>query len=321
MMNKEKSISLIIPCYNEEENVKLFYEETIKVLKDYNIEFVFINDGSKDKTLNELKEIYNTSKYNIKIIDFSRNFGKESAIYAGLLNTSNDYICLIDADLQQNPKYIIDMLKVLNNNEEIDIVAMYQKTRKENFFIAKLKNFFYKIINKLSEVDFVSGASDFRMFRKNVKDAMLELKEQNRFSKGIFSWVGFNTYFMEYTVEERKYGKSKWSLIKLFKYAFKGIMSFSTAPLKLASITGFLTSLISIIYLIVVIIEKLTRGIEVSGYATIVVLILFLGGLQLLVIGIIGEYIGAMYIENKNRPLFITRKIYNNQDKKELPKK
>ena len=310
---KKKTLALIVPCYNEEPNVVPFYQEIIKTLKDINPKLIFINDGSKDKTYDKLKELADQSKIDITIINFSRNFGKEAAIYAGLLHSNEDLTCLIDADLQQDPKYVKEMYNILNTNEAIDMIAMYQKERKEGAVLKVFKGMFYKIINRLSEVDFVNGASDFRMFNKNVKNAILELKEQNRFSKGLFSWVGFNVEYLEYEVKEREHGTSKWSFFKLFKYAMKGIMSFSTAPIKLATITGMLASIAAIIYLIITIIQKLTFGIEVSGYATIIVLILFFGGLELLVMGILGEYIGSIYIENKNRPIFIAKEIYKNK--------
>lgn len=309
----EKSLALIIPCYNEELNIEPFYQEIIQKLSDIKLELIFINDGSKDKTAEKLKQVTDKSIIPIKVINFSRNFGKEAAIYAGLLHSNSELTCIIDADLQQDPCYVLKMYNILCTNKNIDMIAMFQKDRKENLIIKTLKKAFYKIINRLSDVDFINGASDFRMFNKNVKNAVLELKEQNRFSKGIFSWVGFNVEYLEYEVKERKNGTSKWSLFKLFKYALKGIMSFSTAPIKIATITGTIASLAAIIYLIIVIIQKLTFGIAISGYATTIVLILFFGGLELLVMGIIGEYIGSIYIENKNRPIYIIKEIYENK--------
>ena len=311
-MNK-KTLALIIPCYNEELNIEPFYQEIMKKLNKIKLELIFINDGSKDKTAEKLKYVADKSIVPTKIINFSRNFGKEAAIYAGLLYSSSELTCIIDVDLQQDPTYVLQMYNLLCSKKDIDMIAMFQKERKENVIIRILKKQFYKIINRLSDVDFINGASDFRMFNKKVKNAVLELKEQNRFSKGIFSWVGFNVEYLEYEVKERKNGTSKWSLIKLFKYAIKGIMSFSTAPIKIATITGTMASFAAIIYLIIVIIQKLTFGIDISGYATIIVLILFFGGLELLVMGIIGEYIGSIYIENKNRPIYIVKEIYENK--------
>lgn len=310
-------LSLIIPCFNEAGNVRPLFDKINEVfenkINDY--EFVFVNDGSKDETLKNLKEICESSSRPVKVVNFSRNFGKEAAIFAGLKEASGDLISLIDADLQQNPEYVVKMVDYLDENPEYDCVTAFQEKRKEGAFLRFCKRRFYHLINKMSDTEFVDGASDFRTFRKAMKDAILEMSEYHRFSKGIFSWVGFNTYYMPYAVDERLSGTTKWSFWKLFKYAIEGIVAFTTVPLKISTYTGFFTSLASLIYIIVVIVEKLAFGIAVPGYATIVVLILFLGGLQLLALGINGEYLSKTYIQTKNRPIYIAREIITNDKK------
>lgn len=308
-------LSLIIPCYNEEGNVQPMYEKVVSTFsgKVDSYEFVFVNDGSSDATAAKLKKIYQSAEQPVKVVNFSRNFGKEAAIYAGLQHVSGDYISIIDADLQQDPAYVLQMVDFLEEHEDYDSVAAFQEERKESAFMAKTKNAFYKIINKISDTEFVSGASDFRTFRSRVKDAILQMSEYHRFSKGIFSWVGFQTYYMPYNVDDRLTGTSKWSFWKLMKYAIEGIVAFTTVPLKLSTWIGSLTSLAALIYIIVVIIQKLACGIDVPGYATIVVLILFLGGMQLLALGIIGEYLSRIYIQSKNRPIYLAREVLDNQ--------
>ena len=309
-------LSLVVPCYNEEENIELFYKEVVKTFKkSFKYEIIFINDGSKDKTISILKELYKSKKENIKIVNLSRNFGKESGIYAGLKQATGDFTCIIDADLQQNPSFVLDMLKILEDNEEYDSVAAFQETRKEGKLLTFLKNCFYRLINKICEIEFVSGASDFRLFRKNVVESILEMTEYYRFSKGIFSWVGFNTYYMPYTVEDRANGTSKWKIRQLFKYAIDGIVSFTTTPLRISTILGLIISLISFAYFVLVIIQKLFLGVSLEGYTTIVALILLLGGIQLLCLGIIGEYLARTYVEVKRRPIYITKEILDNSNK------
>lgn len=303
-------LSLIIPCYNEQDNVKNFFEETNKVfngkITDY--EFVFVDDGSKDKTYKNLKALYEENKNsNIQVLAFSRNFGKEAAIYAGLNNAKGDLVCLIDADLQQRPEVVLEMLEVMNSNDDIDCVTAYQEKRQEGKLISAFKSSFYKIINKVSEVDFVNGASDFRLMKRGMVDAILQMTEYHRFSKGIFSWVGFNTEYIPYEAAERKNGETKWSFKKLFKYAFDGIISFSTMPLKISTYIGFFFAIISMIYLVIVIIQKLAFGIDIPGYATIIVLILLLGGLQLFSLGVIGEYLSKVFVQSKDRPVYILK--------------
>lgn len=307
-------LSLVIPCYNEAENINLFYETVEKSFMDksFSYELVFINDGSIDKTLLNLKALVSSRKGNIRVVSFSRNFGKEAAIYAGLSHAKGDMVCIIDADLQQHPDVVLQMKDILDSKPEVDCVAAFQQKRKEGKVLSSLKSCFYKIINKVSDVDFVNGASDFRLMRRSMVNAILSMTEYHRFSKGIFSWVGFNTEHIPYEVQPREHGETKWSFFKLFKYAIDGIVAFSTAPLKLATFIGFLSSILSVIYLIVVVIQKLFFGIDVPGYATIVVLLLLLGGLILFCLGIIGEYLSKIYVQMKNRPIYIEKEYFTN---------
>ena len=303
-------LSLVVPCYNEEGNVEKLYSEVNRVfagkVPDY--EFVFVNDGSKDQTYPLLKKLYTEhGEAQIQVLSFSRNFGKEAAIYAGLRAVRGDLVCLIDADLQQRPEVVLQMLEIMEKNPDVDCVAAYQKERRENKLMAAMKSVFYKIINIAAEVPFVNGASDFRLMKRQMVNAVLEMGEYHRFSKGIFGFVGFNTEYMPYTAQERESGKSKWSFIKLVKYAVGGIISFTTFPLKLSAYLGFFASLAAMIYLIVVVIQKLAFGIDVPGYPTIVALVLLLGGLQLFCLGILGEYISKIYVQVKNRPVYILK--------------
>lgn len=309
-MNKMK-LSLVVPCYNEEENIRDFYNAAKHVFdaEEYEYEIVFINDGSRDKTQEELEKVFNLHEASVVVETFSRNFGKEAAIYAGFQKATGDIITVIDADLQQRPETVAKMVKILLDDEEIDCVAAYQEKRQEGKLVSKLKDMFYKIINRTSEIEFFPGASDFRTFRRPVVDAVLSLPEYHRFSKGIFSWVGFNTCYIPYTAEKRNAGETKWSINKLFRYAVEGFISYTTFPLKIATGLGLFTSLCAIIYLFVVVIQKLCIGNPVPGYPTIVVLILLLGGIQLTILGIIGEYLARMYIQEKHRPIYIEKKL------------
>jgi len=308
-------LSLVVPCYNEEGNVERLFQEVKNTFKEnIDYEIVFVNDGSTDKTAQELKKLHSDNE-NIQVINFSRNFGKEAAMYAGLKESKGELVCVIDADLQQHPEEVVKMIDILDNNPDIDCVTAYQKKRREGRLMSAVKSCFYKLINKISDVKFVNGASDFRIMRKNMVEAVLSMTEYHRFSKGIFNWVGFNTEYMPYEARERKTGRSKWSVKKLMKYALEGMVSFSTKPLRFATYVGFMSSLASIIYLIVVVIQKTLYGIDVPGYATIVVLVLLLGGLQLFCLGVLGEYLAKMYIQVKNRPVYIIKEKLTNKDK------
>ena len=309
-------LSLVVPCYNEEENVQRFYDEVNKAFEGIisNYEIVFVNDGSTDKTGVELKKVYNNDSSRVQVLTLSRNFGKEAAMYAGLSNATGDLVCIIDADLQQHPSIVIEMLKAISEDEAVDCIAAYQEERKEGKLISAVKSGFYKLINKMAEVDFVNGASDFRLMKRAMVDAIINMSEVHRFSKGIFSWVGFNTKYIPYEVKEREFGQTKWSLWKLIKYAIDGLVSFSTVPLKLSMGVGLATSGASIVYLIFVVLKKIFFGIDVPGYATIVVLVLFLGGMQLFCLGILGEYISKIFIQAKNRPIYVLKEHLHKDD-------
>lgn len=302
-------LSLVVPCYNEGENVLPFHEAAINALGKMDLEIVYIDDGSRDATLHNLKKIYAKKDCKVKIVSFSRNFGKESGIYAGLEHATGDYICIIDADLQQRPEIVKDMVAILEEKPEVDVVAAFQDRRSEGKVLSFFKRSFYKVINRLSKVPLQPDASDFRTFRKSVRDSILSLGEYHRFSKGIFAWVGYTTDFIPYTACQRMNGKTKWNFWKLFNYAIEGIIGFSTAPLRLATICGSVTGAAALIYLICVIVEKLTRGIAVPGYATIIVLLLLFSSIQLFCIGIIGEYVGRSFEQGKNRPIYIAKEI------------
>lgn len=306
-------LSLVVPCYNEEKNVSLFYNEVKKDFAgvDFDYELVFVNDGSHDATYKELRKLCD-GDVAVKIVNFSRNFGKESAMYAGLRESEGDYVTIIDADLQQKPSIALDMVRMLDEEPEYDCVAAYQENRKESKLLVFFKKSFYKLINRYADTDFVQGASDFRTFRRPMVEAILSMDEYFRFSKGLFSWVGFNTKFIPYDVQERATGESKWSFRKLFRYALEGIFAFTTAPLRFATIGGLVSALFSVAYLIFTVVQKLFFGIDVAGYATIVVLILLIGGIELCCLGIAGEYIARIYIQTKNRPIYIAKEVIKN---------
>ena len=304
-------LSLIVPCYNEAENVELFQEETIKAFADcgYPFEIIYVDDGSSDATLHNLRKLHTSGKCPVKVISFSRNFGKEAGLYAGLQYASGDYISLIDADLQQRPEIVREMVQFLDENPDYDVVAAYQDRRNEGKILSFFKKTFYRVINKMSHVTLQPEASDFRTFRKSVRDSILTLGEYHRFSKGIFAWVGYKTHFIPYTACQRAFGTTKWSFKKLLNYAVEGIIGFSTAPLRLATFLGGISGVAAALYLIVVVLQKLFWGIDVPGYATIIVLILFFGSVQLFCIGIIGEYVGRIFEQSKHRPIYIAKEV------------
>lgn len=304
-------LSLVVPCYNETENVAAFQDAAISAFSGcgYDFEIVFVDDGSRDATLHNLRKLHKEQKCPVKVISFSRNFGKEAGLYAGLSHASGEYICLIDADLQQQPSIVRDMVQILDDKPEIDVVAAYQDRRGEGKVLSFFKKSFYSIINRLSDVTLRADASDFRTFRKSVAESLLKLGEYHRFSKGLFSWVGYETEFIPYTAGERFAGKTKWSFRKLMNYAIEGIIGFSTKPLRIATYLGFVTAAAALIYLVAVVLEKLITGIDIPGYATIIVLTLLLGGIQLFCIGIIGEYVGKTYEQSKDRPIYIAKDV------------
>ena len=303
------TLSIVVPIYNEEGNIYNLYNNIKKNLKGIKYEIIFINDGSIDGTMNVLEKIYQSDKKkNIKIINFSRNFGKDSAMYAGLFYSSYYYTAIIDADMQQNPIYLVDMINFLEKNSNYDQVAMIAKRNKGDYLFKRVGgNIFYKLINRLSYVKFESNVSDFRMFRKNVKEAILSLKETNRFSKGIYNWVGFNTKYMEYEVDNRFSGKTKFNLKASINYAINGIIDYSDKLLNYAFIIGgilFIFSFISLLYFVIM--SFLSNGLS-NKFEIIVSLILFIGGIELIFIGIIGFYLSKNYVETKRRPIYIIK--------------
>ena len=304
-------LSMVIPCYNEAENVAAFQAAAIAAFADcgYDFELVYVDDGSSDATLHELHKLFEAQRCPVKVVSFSRNFGKESGIYAGMEYASGEYIALIDADLQQRPEIVRNMVSILDENRQYDMVAAYQDRRGEGKVLSFFKKSFYRVINWLSNVNLKSDASDFRTFRRSVAESILKLGEYHRFSKGIFAWVGYNTCFIPYTACERAAGTTKWNFRKLMNYAIDGIIGYSTMPLRLATLLGFLTSGAALLYLLAVVIEKLVTGINIPGYATIIVLILFLGSMQLFCIGIIGEYVGRTFEQTKDRPIYIAKEV------------
>lgn len=304
-------LSLVVPCYNEAENVKNFHDAVIQAFAGcgYDFEIVFVDDGSRDATLHNLKKLHAAQACPVKIVSFSRNFGKEAGIFAGMEHASGDYVSLIDADLQQRPEIVRDMVSYLEAHEEYDVVAAYQDRRGEGKVLSFFKKSFYTIINRMSDVRLHNDASDFRTFRRSVRDSMLAMAEYHRFSKGIFAWVGYETHFIPYTACERMAGTTKWNFRKLMNYAIDGIIGFSTRPLRFATYLGRLTGVAALVYLLIVVLQKLIVGIDVPGYATIIVLILLLGSMQLFCIGIIGEYVGRTFEQSKHRPIYLAKEV------------
>lgn len=310
-----KTISIIVPCYNEEEALPLYYDAMQPVLKELaqlgaRTEFIFVDDGSADGTLAVIKALAAKDE-RCKYISFSRNFGKEAAMYAGLQNAGGDYVAVMDADLQDPPEMLPEMLKIIESSkegEEIDCVGTRRTNRKGEppirSFFARL---FYKLINRISKTEIVDGARDYRLMTRRMADAVLSMSEYNRFSKGIFSWVGFKTHWMEYVNRERVAGETKWSFFKLLFYSFDAIVAFSTAPLAISSGAGILVCLVSGLYLLFVVIKALIFGDPVAGWPSLVSIVLFLGGVQLLSIGVLGQYLAKTYLEVKQRPIYIAK--------------
>lgn len=303
-------LSIVVPCYNEEETIPLFFPAVEKVVKQMPVdtEYWFVNDGSNDGTLAELRKLHEQDPERVHYVSFSRNFGKEAGLYAGLQAATGDYVVVMDADLQDPPEYLPEMYRAISTGE-YDCVGMRRTDRKgEAKFKSFLSNQFYNVINKISDTKIVSGARDYRMMTRQMVDAVLSLTEYNRFSKGIFNWVGFKTKYLPYKNVERVAGTTDWSTWKLFKYAIDGITDFSEAPLAIATWAGGLTAFISIIGMIIVIIRKIIEpGSSAFGWASMVCIILFLGGIQLLCLGIVGRYIGRIYMQTKKRPIYIIK--------------
>lgn len=304
----ENTVDIIVPCFNESEVLHIYFSETMKIISKihgYKFNFIFVDDGSKDNTIDILKK-YAEENELVKYISFSRNFGKESAMYAGLKNSTGDYVLIMDADMQNPPVLIEKMLKAVSE-EGYDCCSANRTRNGDPALRTYFSRKFYGLINKISEVDMPDGAGDFRMMNRQMVNAIVAMSEVQRFSKGIFSWVGFKTKFIYFDNVERAAGETKWSFWKLLKYAIDGITAFSTFPLRIASYIGTLTSILAFIFLIYIIVKTLILGVDVPGYASIIALILFIGGIIILSCGILGEYISKIYMEVKERPTYIAR--------------
>ena len=304
-----KKISIVVPCYNEEESLPFFYEEIVTVAREMTLldfEFIFINDGSKDNTLNILRDLSAIDK-RVRYVSFSRNFGKEAGMYAGLKEASGDYIAIMDADLQDPPSLLPEMYNYITK-EGYDSVATRRVSRVgEPAIRSFFARMFYKIINKISQADIVDGARDYRLMTRQMVDAILSMKEYNRFSKGIFGWVGFNTKWLPYQNVKRIAGETKWSFWKLFIYSLEGIVAFSTAPLTVAALVGVIFCVVAFFFIVFVIVRTLLFGDPVSGWPSLVSILLFISGIQLFCLGIIGQYLAKTYLETKKRPIYIVK--------------
>ncbi|HFI0036046.1 TPA: glycosyltransferase family 2 protein [Streptococcus suis] len=307
-------ISVIVPCFNEEEVIPYFYEAMEKVRKEMGekFEYIFVNDGSKDGTLKVLRQLSGQDQA-VRYLSFSRNFGKEAALYAGLQAAQGDLVTVMDVDLQDPPEMLIEMKAILEANADLDCVGTRRVSRDGEppirSFFAKL---FYKLMNKISHVDVVDGARDFRLMRRHMVDAILSVSEYNRFSKGIFAWVGFETEYLPYKNVERVAGQTSWSFWKLLSYSIEGIINFSDTPLNIASYTGFFTFLLSLVLMVFVVFKTLVFGDPTIGWPSTICIILFLGGLQLMTIGILGKYLAKVFLETKKRPVYIVKEKSSN---------
>ncbi len=311
-------LSLIVPCFNEEKNLAPLFEATLSAFRHLPEEIdgwdvVFVDDGSRDGTWREIEALYAAHPDRLSAVRFPRNFGKEAALYAGLSRAGGDLCCFMDADLQQRPEVVVQMAEYLLSHPETDVVAAYDADKKEGRFRRFCRRRFYRWMGA-GDAKPIPGASDFRLFRRKVADALLSMDEYFRFTKGMFAWMGFETYAMPYTAEKRHAGESKWPLRKLLRYGLDGVLSFSTFPLQLSIWLGLFVSFCSLVYMIVVIVQKLAFGIDVPGYATLVVLTLLLSGIQLLMLGVIGEYLAKTYLQTKNRPLYVEKDRLDKKD-------
>ena len=304
-----KKITVIVPCFNEQDALPIYYKEMCRVMHkmpEVEIEMLFVDDGSTDRTLSVMKDL-NSLDEKCKYLSFSRNFGKEAAIYAGLKNATGDYVAIMDVDLQDPPELLPKMYQILEEGE-YDNVATKRSTRKgEPVIRSFLSETFYKCINKISKTEIVSGARDYRLMNRRMVDAVLEMSEYNRFSKGIFEWVGFRTKWLEFENVERSAGETKWSIRKLFTYSLEGIMGFSVAPLSFASVIGLLFCVLSFLMVIVIVVRTLVWGDPVAGWPSLVCIVFMVGGVQLLCTGIVGQYLAKTYLETKHRPIYILK--------------
>jgi len=299
-------ISLIIPCYNEQESLPIFYKEVTSVARRMGSEYelLFVDDGSKDRTLPILKELAAQDEH-VTYFSFSRNFGKEAAMYAGFCNAKGDYVAVMDADMQDPPSLLPQMIEILEGGEYDSVATRRTSRTGEPPIRSWFAKRFYRLVNRISDADIVDGARDFRLMRREMAEAIVSMGEYNRFSKGIFGWIGFRTYWMPYDNIERAAGETKWNFWKLFKYAIDGIISFSQAPLSIASWFGMVMTLLSFLFLFLIVIRKAVFGDPVAGWASTICVIVFIGGIQLFCLGIIGQYIAKAYLETKKRPHFI----------------
>lgn len=304
------SLSLVVPCYNEEATVEIYYNTVLELESKMGVEleFCFVDDGSKDSTLSILKKLHDKDP-RVHYISFSRNFGKEAGIYAGLELATGDFVAVMDVDLQDPPFLLIDMLEILNDSEQdYDCVATQRSTRKgEPFLRSCFARLFYKIINKISDVEIIDGARDFRMMKKQVAEAIIKDKEYNRFSKGIYSWVGFKTRWISYENIERSAGTTKWSFWKLFRYSVEGFLAYSTLPLTIVSVIGVVMCGFAFLALLFIVFRAFFIGDPVAGWPSLVSIIIFIGGLILLNLGIVGLYISKIYLETKKRQIYIVK--------------
>ncbi|HEM3143586.1 TPA: glycosyltransferase family 2 protein [Streptococcus suis] len=307
-------ISVIVPCFNEEEAIPYFYDAMEKVRKEMGeqFEYIFVNDGSKDRTLTVLRQLSGQDRA-VRYLSFSRNFGKEAALYAGLQAAQGELVTVMDVDLQDPPEMLMEMKAMLDGNPDLDCVGTRRVSRDGESpirsFFAKL---FYKLMNKISQVEVVDGARDFRLMRRHMVDAILSVSEYNRFSKGIFAWVGFETEYLPYENVERVAGETSWSFWKLLSYSIEGIINFSDTPLNIASYTGFFTFLLSLVLMVFVVFKTLVFGDPTIGWPSTICIILFLGGLQLMTIGILGKYLAKVFLETKKRPIYIVKEKSSN---------
>ncbi|WP_313094645.1 glycosyltransferase family 2 protein [Streptococcus parasuis] len=307
-------ISVIVPCFNEEETIHYFYQamEKVRIKMNEEFEYIFVNDGSKDSTLSILRSL-SVQDRSVSYLSFSRNFGKEAALFAGLEVANGHLVTVMDADLQDPPEMLMEMKQMLDDNSDLDCVGTRRVSRDgEPLIRSFFATLFYKLMNKISQVEVVDGVRDFRLMRRHMVDAILSVSEYNRFSKGLFSWVGFNTEYLPYKNVERVAGETSWSLWKLLSYSIEGIINFSDTPLNIASYTGFFTFLLSLVLMVFVVIKTLVFGDPTIGWPSTICIILFLGGLQLMTFGILGKYLAKIFLETKKRPIYIVKERSSN---------
>lgn len=312
---KMKKISLIVPCYNEEESLVLFDKEIIKIINQmnqYKFEIIYIDDGSTDQTLLHLRK-FAADRENVRYLSFSRNFGKEAAMYAGFSNAAGDYVAVMDADLQDPPALLPEMVDILESGNFDSVAARRADREGEPLIRSFFARAFYRFINQISDIEIVDGARDYRLMKKEMVDVIVQMSERNRFSKGIFGWIGFRTYWISFQNVERKAGETKWSFWKLFKYSMEGIVSFSQIPLNIASWMGMGCTVISVMVIIFIMVRKILWGDPVQGWASNMCVMLFLGGMQLFALGIIGQYLGKTYTETKRRPHYVVSEWSENK--------